>query len=599
MKKRFISIILAILMLVTPIQATEKYDINDALEILKELAGLVALSDIQRIEYDLDGDGSITINDALEILKALAGLIPMPARPVAPPETTAPDITTEEIETTVPVTTTADEITTAIPETTAPDITTTTDEIETTVPVTTTATPEITTPDITTTIGEIETTVPVTTTATPEITTPDITTTTDEIETTVPVTTTATPETTTPDIATTTDEIETTVPVTTTAIPETTTTPPSTLYTTTEPPATNEPPVDFDVVPGVNYVTEAGPGFPINRAERTGIIRIVNVSTIDELHAALADARPGDEIVLAAGVYLTEEMGRRGTRFHATASGTEENPIYLRSADPANPAVLDGGTLVNNGNVLYIEGGWYWIVEDLIFRNAQKGIVIDQGCYNIIRGCYVYNTGLEAIAIRDASSFNRIEWTRITDTGIVPGNRFNEGIYIGTAHSNAHLYNQACDYNVVSHCIIGPNVRSKGYTCKEGATGNIVEFTTFYGGGMQPDNSSRSFIELQGNDGIVRFNTFYRQNNEHINVAIKVYEQTQGWGQGHYIHDNVFFLDIAGSSDNNPRMHFIEVVNYRGSCTVRNNTIYPGELVHPFRPTDIMRRHPDRIIILD
>ena len=51
-----------------------------------------------------------------------------------------------------------------------------------------------------------------------------------------------------------------------------------------------------------------------------GGIREVNVSTTDELHAALADARPGDKIIIAPGNIRTmygKGNGRRSTQRRA------------------------------------------------------------------------------------------------------------------------------------------------------------------------------------------------------------------------------------------------------------------------------------------
>jgi hypothetical protein len=349
---------------------------------------------------------------------------------------------------------------------------------------------------------------------------------------------------------------------------------------------------EMPIIPGINPVTKAGPGYPKIREERTGILRTIYVSTAYELRAALSAAQAGDEIVLAPGVYLQESGGSKGARFHGTAKGTPENPICLRSADPDNPAVLDGGiNNVNSGITLYIQNGSNWIIEDIEIKHAQKGIILDKSENITIRGCYVHATGAEAVAVRDDSSHNRIEWCEISETGL-GGQIWNEGIYIGVSYSNQGTYGGACNYNTVSYCIIGPDVKSKGYTCKEGATGNTVEYTTFYAAGMTPDNSSRSFIELQGNNGEVRYNTFRRNNNANITAGIKVYEQVTGWGQNHFIHDNVLFLD-------EPSVYFIEIVNYQGSCSVSNNKTEPEECLNRYRPSDILSKYPDKITILD
>ncbi|MCL1904394.1 MAG: right-handed parallel beta-helix repeat-containing protein [Oscillospiraceae bacterium] len=349
---------------------------------------------------------------------------------------------------------------------------------------------------------------------------------------------------------------------------------------------------DLETIHGdCEIMTDAGPGTAPNQG-RKGILRTVNVSTQEQLSAALTSAKPGDEIVLESGVYLRSQTGRRGSRFYANIAGTQENPIYLRSADPENPSVLDGVN-AGSGYVLYLEESEYWVIEDIEVRNAQKGIVLDKSNHSIIRGCYVYNTGEEAIAIRDDSSYCLIEYTKVTNTGLT--GIYSEGIYIGSSYSNWGSYGAACDYNTVSHCVLGPDIRAKAYTDKEGTTGNVVQCTTFFGKGMENVNSSRSFMELQGNESIVRYNTFYRQGNDNITAGIKIYGQVSGWGERHDIHDNTFYLDFySGTSTGGVFM--IEVVNYQGSCRVSNNTTDPAECAEYYRPRDITTRYPDRIV---
>jgi endoglucanase len=104
MKKKLLSILLIMSMVmsfsVPAIQAKEAYDINDALEILKYLAGLTV--EIDFAMYDIDNDGSITINDALEILKGLAGLI----TPAVPPNAATQAEVTETSANDIDITTT-------------------------------------------------------------------------------------------------------------------------------------------------------------------------------------------------------------------------------------------------------------------------------------------------------------------------------------------------------------------------------------------------------------------------------------------------------------------------------------------------------------
>lgn len=88
------------------------------------------------------------------------------------------------------------------------------------------------------------------------------------------------------------------------------------------------------------------------------------ISTVEDLHEAIKNAQPGDEIVLADGVYKDVEIKFRG-------QGTEENPITLR-AENAGKVSIEGQSYLKFG-------GEYLIVEGLHFKNgfSPSSAVID------------------------------------------------------------------------------------------------------------------------------------------------------------------------------------------------------------------------------
>ncbi|MBR2912784.1 MAG: hypothetical protein IKC40_02545, partial [Oscillospiraceae bacterium] len=100
--------------------------------------------------------------------------------------------------------------------------------------------------------------------------------------------------------------------------------------------------------------------------------REVIVSTTEELHAALSDAKAGDEIILKEGTYLNEKWIGVWAVFYAEASGTADKPIVIRSEDPEHPAVLCGAAVEEKVG-LRIKGS-YWEIRDLAICTASKGI---------------------------------------------------------------------------------------------------------------------------------------------------------------------------------------------------------------------------------
>ena len=77
-------------------------------------------------------------------------------------------------------------------------------------------------------------------------------------------------------------------------------------------------------------------------------LRTVNVSSSSELAAALANAQPGDHIVLADGAYALSP------RLDVSASGTTQDPVVVRAGNKL------GATLQGSGMGLYGDNIWLW-----------------------------------------------------------------------------------------------------------------------------------------------------------------------------------------------------------------------------------------------
>lgn len=277
-------------------------------------------------------------------------------------------------------------------------------------------------------------------------------------------------------------------------------------------------------------------------APKTNVIRVTNT---DELKSAMASAKPGDEIVLAPGEYIsTSSASTVGYQFLGEADGTEEAPIILRSEDPDSPAVLSGST-IQKQYALAITGDW-WVLDNIKVTGSSIGIVLDNSNNTKILNCEVYGTGQEAIHIRDGSSYCLVENTNIHDTGLkTPA--YGEGIYVGSS-KNATNYDFSCDYNRIRNCTIGPNVTAEHVDVKEYTTGTIIENCTFDGKGMSGENYADSFVDLKGNDCILRYCTGYRNGETNINRAFEMNKLDEGWGQNGYIYGNKVYMDTAVNS---------------------------------------------------
>ena len=164
----------------------------------------------------------------------------------------------------------------------------------------------------------------------------------------------------------------------------------------------------------------------------------VRVTSRSELVEALRTARAGDEIVIAPGAY-------QGGLSLSNLTGSKEQPIILRGADPANPPVIEGGMaglqltspqhvqlldLVvreSRGNGLNIDdGGSLGSAHDVLVRNVVvEGVGPDGNCDGIklsgldrfrVENCQVRRWG---------SSGSAIDMVGCHD-GEITGSRFEE-----------------------------------------------------------------------------------------------------------------------------------------------------------------------------
>lgn len=298
----------------------------------------------------------------------------------------------------------------------------------------------------------------------------------------------------------------------------------------------------------------------------------VRVTNTEELKSALENAAAGDEIIIAEGEYIYSGPTLKGYMFTSSADGTEEEPIIIRSENPEKPAVISGVSA--SSNIAFSVSGDYWEIKDLKFTNAQKGVVLDNSNYTKIIGCEIYNIGSEGVHFRDNSSYCLIENCYVHDTGVVsPG--YGEAVYIGSAVSTTG-YGYDCYYNIIRSCRLGPNVAAERVDIKEYTIGTIVEDCIFDGTGMSGENYSKGFVNIKGNDCIIRNNTGYRNGCAAIQRAFEQNEVVSNWGQNAALYSNKVYMDSAINALGN-KMYFLNA--WDCSATVWDNYMaYDGDL---------------------
>jgi preprotein translocase subunit YajC len=252
------------------------------------------------------------------------------------------------------------------------------------------------------------------------------------------------------------------------------------------------------------------------------IAQKIECSTVECIQNAMKNAKPGDEIIIADGVYAptnkVEDNLGKFVRFTSTVNGTAAKPITLRgkSTGAKRPILKVPDNDLYDGAVISINGD-YWVFKDLILEQGAKGIMIDNSNFTKIINVKVNNVGEEAIHIRDGSSNCLIDACEVTLTGRGKDKAgFGEAIYIGSdgadhatpGGTNKNKYNRDCKNNTVQNCILGPNISAEPMDIKEGTDYTVVKNNTFDATGMTGANFSDSFIDIKGINGFIYNNTF-------------------------------------------------------------------------------------------
>jgi len=265
----------------------------------------------------------------------------------------------------------------------------------------------------------------------------------------------------------------------------------------------------------------------------TNAQRTINCDNDDCLEAAMANALPGDEIILEAGVTFIGGSRSAADNFSAFSSdrdGTSANPIILRGASSTNKSIISANRSGYSWYGINLSGD-YWVIKDIVVRGVLKGIVLDDANYCELLDLEVYEIGQEAIHLRTGSSNNLVKGCIIRDTGKRSDDDkgFGEGVYVGSDRSAHNRFDPNCNNNFIENCVFGPNISAEALDIKEGTERTVVRNNTFFASGVSGVNSADSFIDLKGIYGYVYGNIFnVLENAEPMNSVVDVSNRTFG-----------------------------------------------------------------------
>ncbi|MET9264026.1 right-handed parallel beta-helix repeat-containing protein [Amycolatopsis sp. NPDC004079] len=250
----------------------------------------------------------------------------------------------------------------------------------------------------------------------------------------------------------------------------------------------------------------------------------VPVKTSAELKTALASAKPGTTIQLAANTTYTGN-------FKAAANGTDSGRITLTGPRSAVVQASGGRTIELTGS--------YWTLSGFTVTGGQKGVMALGVNHTLVDGLKVTGIGNEGIHFQHDSSDNVVQNSEISDTGKENGG-FGEGIYFGSATSNwPGGQPDHSDRNKAIGNKIGPNVRAESIDVKEGTTGGELRGNTFDGTGQSGENYADSWVDVKGNGYLVTGNKGSKVFvHDATYGSFEVHVQVDGWGQNNTFSDN-------------------------------------------------------------
>lgn len=183
----------------------------------------------------------------------------------------------------------------------------------------------------------------------------------------------------------------------------------------------------------------------------------------DDVETALNGLSPGDEVILADGMYTMTE------RFSFTAIGAAGNEIIIRAADGATPHFRRPDA---SQNIWDITDAQHVIIRGLTFSGGSAGVRVSGATNLTIEDCEIFDTDDVALRMNDTGvtyTNVRILRNHIHDTGGT-----GEGMYLGCNNDGCRLANALIAGNYVHHTDAGDVSQGDGIELKHGSFGCVI-----------------------------------------------------------------------------------------------------------------------------
>ncbi|MGE0788493.1 MAG: right-handed parallel beta-helix repeat-containing protein [Sandaracinaceae bacterium] len=178
----------------------------------------------------------------------------------------------------------------------------------------------------------------------------------------------------------------------------------------------------------------------------------------DDVESALNALDPGDEVILADGMYSLSG------RFSFTAIGTAAQPIVIRAADGATPHFHRPDA---SQNIWDIDDAAYVTIRGLRFTGGSAGLRVSGADHLTIEDCEIAETEDVALRMNDGGvTYMAVQILRnhIHDTGGT-----GEGMYLGCNDDGCRLADSLIANNYVHHTNAGDVSQGDGIELKDGS----------------------------------------------------------------------------------------------------------------------------------
>lgn len=217
------------------------------------------------------------------------------------------------------------------------------------------------------------------------------------------------------------------------------------------------------------------------------VAEITPVGDTAALRAVLVEAKPGDTIALAPGMY-------KGAISAVNLQGTPEEPIRITAADPANPPVIDGG-----GSAIHLTDAAYVEISHLVIRSATgNGINIDDGGSFDTPSHHVL---LKSITVQDIGPRGNCDGIKLSGVDHV---RVEKCVIERWGSGGSGIDMVGCHDGVIDGCTLrhGDDVGASGVQAKGGSRRITIQRCRFEHAGQRAVNLGGStgleFVRIPG-----------------------------------------------------------------------------------------------------